>query len=462
MADEVLSKILYEKLLIQYAFKDEVVRDTLTPYLDPEVFANHSNAQIIKSIMDFMEKHEHFPRINEMKLFMKNSEAYDHLLSIMDIDTSEYDREFILGELEEFYRKSLLANVIIESQENIGKDSSKLQELPSKMMEALNFSFDTDIGLSFMDDCDKMYESLHCRDKIVPTNVKSINKLIDGGFHEKTLNIVMGASNIGKSAVLCSFATDFLLQNKNVLYLSLEMSEEKVSERILANMFDTEMDFLKMMDKDKFKKKHEAIKKHLKSNLVIIQRGAKTVSSNKLRQILKDLKRKKKFVPDVVCVDYLGLMVPNNNKKDNNTYTEQKTISEELRAVMVEEDIVGMTAVQTNRSGYNNVELDLTSISDSIGVVATCDTMFGISQSDELKAAGRFNFSLLKNRYGPNNIRIFVGINYAKMRVYDVEDLDTLNIPTTKEKLVDDAAIEVLQGLGSNRRERKNQVLGIE
>ncbi len=458
---EELNKILYEKLLIQYLFNDEEVRNRLIPYLNPEVFMLQNNSKVIKEIIEFMNKHEHFPRINELKISISNSEVYDHLISIMDIDVSEYDKLFILGELEEFYRKSLVANIFVEASSNLSKNSEDLQDTPDKLREALSFTFDTNIGLSFMEDSEKMFNSLHDKDKVMRTNIKSFDDLIEGGLHEKSLNLILAATNMGKSLIMCSMACNFLLDNKNVLYLSLEMSEEKISERILANLYDIEIGHLKLMDKKSFQRKHDIIKKHLKSNMVVIQRSPKSVNANKLRQILKELKMKKNFKPDVIIVDYLGLMSTNNKSKDSNSYTQMKEVSEELRAVMVEENVVGLSAIQTNRSGIGISELDLTNISESIGTAATADLIWGVTQTDELRISNKFIWSILKNRYGINGTRIFVGVNYPKMRIFDCNEEETNKTVEKNTTLLDDAATEVLSTMRENKKQKK-QAMGIE
>jgi len=274
-------------------------------------------------------------------------------------------------------------------------------------------------------------------------------------------------TNVGKSLCLCSLAANFLLQNKNVLYISLEMSEEKISERIDANLMDVAINDLKMLDKKTYMKKSEMIRKHIRSNFHVIQYGAKTVNANRVRAILKELKVKKGFVPHAVVVDYIGLMSTNNKNKDSNSYNEMKTISEELRAVFVEESLVGWSAVQTNRSGMNNVDLDITNMADSVGTAATADLIIGITQTDELKCAGRFRWSIIKNRYGLNGQYRLVGVDYPKMRVYDIEDEEGNEVqhPDTKTqttKIVDDMAVEALKSLRNTSTTKKKEIIGFD
>lgn len=461
MSDEAMTKTLYEKLLIQYMFKDDEVRNVLVPHLSPEVFMNHLNSQCVKSVMEFLEAHSHFPRMNELKLFIKETEIYDHLLEIMNIDTSEYDRDFILGELEEFYRKSLFANVIMDSSENIRNATDTLQNYPDKLREALAFTFNSSIGTSLLDDQEKIFDAMHDKDKVISTGIKYLDRLIEGGCHEKSLNLLMAATNVGKSLIMCALSKNFLAQNKKVLYISLEMSEEKIVERLLANIFDIALNDLKTMPKAEFMRRYELIRKFLKSDFKVVQYGAKTVSANKIRSILKDYQVKKNYTPDVLIVDYLGLMNTNNKSKDSNSYSEMKLISEELRAVAVEYGMPIWSAMQTNRNGFKNVELELTDIADSIGTAATADLIIGVTQNDELKEAGKFIWYILKNRYGLNDQKLFVGVDYPKMRIYGLESEEKEELVKPKN-IVDDSSVQILRALESNKKSKIDNLSGVE
>jgi replicative DNA helicase len=463
MSDENPNKTMYEELLIQYIFNDSDVREKILPYLNPDVFSSYIHSQIIKEAQEFMEKYQTFPKVSELKISINREDVYNKLISIMNIDSSQYGKEFILSELEEFYRKSLLCNVIMDASETMDKDSCNFSDYPDKMREALAFSFSNEIGTSFVEDCDKIYDALHNKDSVISTGIKALDNYTDGGAHEKSLNLIMGGTNIGKSLILCGMSVNFLLQNKNVLYISLEMSEEKITERILANMFDIDLNQLKMIDKKTFIRKHASVVNGLKSNFVTIQYGAKTINSNRIRSILKELKIKKNFVPDVLVVDYLGLMTTNNKTKDSNSYSEMKSISEELRSVAVEENLIVWSAVQTNRNGIKSAELDLTDIADSIGTAATADLIIGVSITDEMREAGRYIWMLLKNRYGLNQQKMYVGVCFPKMRVYDIDDDEDDKImqkPTNN--LVDDAAITAISTIRNNSRARINNAVGIE
>ena len=460
--EDALTKTLYENLLIQFLFKDEEVRDRLVPYLNPLVFSNTINSHIIGHILSFMEKHTHFPRMNELKLFIKSGEDFDKLLEIMNYDSSEYDRDFILGELEEFYRKSLLLNCQIEMRENMSKPTNTLQDFPDRIRESLAFTFDTQLGLSLLDDEDKVYNSFNSNDKIFPTGISALDHILNGGLGEKTLNLIMAPVNLGKSLCLCGLSVNFLKQNKKVLYISLEMSEQKIMERILANLLDENINELKNISKEKFKAKLSKIKSALKSDFKVVQYGARTLNSNKIRSILKEYEIKKKFKPDILVVDYLGIMIPNNKTNDSNTNSIMKNVSEELRAVGVEYGFPVLSAIQTNRGGFNNMQLELTDVSQGISIQEASDLTLSLAQTDEMKAAGKYKMSVLKSRYGLNGFNFYIGVDYNHMKIYDVDESQDLSQVITPKNIIDDASVEVLKQTGSNVKQNRARLTGIE
>lgn len=440
-----LDPLYFEKLLIHYIFRDETVREKVLPYLNVDVFDGEDTIDIVKVLVKYIEEYQNFPTKKNLKLMM-DSGTFSKLMEIINLeDVDEYDREFVLDQLEEFFRGKLALEAILDAKDGLDSgDEKKLTESPDKLREALSFTFDTNIGLNVVEDGERMFAALHDRDKVVSTGLKTLDQLIEGGFHEKSLSLVLAESNLGKSLIKCALSTNSLLQNKNVLYVSLEMSEEKISERILANAFDIELNMLKMLDKNTFITKLSTMKEQTSGQLYVVAYPPKSINSNRLRNIVKELKTKKKFVPDIIFVDYMGLMSPNSSRKTDNSYSEQKTVSEELRAIAVEFGIPVVSAVQTNRGGFGNSELDMTDIADSIGTVATADVIFGVTQTQEMREAGRYTFLLLKNRYGENKKKCYIGVNYPKMRIYDVEE----DSGTSKDiKPDEDATAEIVTSL---------------
>ena len=416
--------IFFEKVLIKFLFTNEKIRDRTVPFLKPEIFEDHKNLQIMKTAISMNEKFENFPSIPEMKLELSNEEVYNRLTEIMDMDISEYQSEFLIEEIEEFIRNKLIHNVNVEIAMNLNNsDADKLKQTPDLLREAISFSFDTKVGLDFLEEKDRLFDHLHNKDRVVKTSIDQFNTYIEGGFHEKSLTLFMAETNLGKSLIMASLAVDCILRNKNVLYVTCEMSENKISERMMANMFDISTDDLKLLTKSKFDEKFESLNKQVKKKMVVKEYPPRSVNTNHLRNLMKELKVRKKFVPDIIFIDYIGIMNPVHKNKGDNTYLEIKRISEEVRALAVEMSIPIVSAVQNNRGGFGDSEIDLTSISDSIGTAATADIIIGVTQSQEMRNAGKFTWLILKNRYGLNKRVMSVAVDYYKMRVY--EDLES-------------------------------------
>lgn len=419
-----LSATDFEKLLIFYLFNDEKVRDRLVSYLTPDVFSDPDNAKLVQSISDFLEKYSRFPLVTELKIFIKDSEIYLHLIeNILTIDSSDYDRDFILSELEEFYRKKLLSNVVKEVGRNISeKDTQEFNSVPDQMREALSFSFQEAVGWSLLEDKEKYYDAIHSKELVLPSLIEKFDYHIEGGFHKKTLNLFMAKSGSGKSLIMCSLGTNFALQNKKVLYITLEMSEQKIMDRLLANLFDIDTKEIKNLSRANFDKLYSAVQKSIANDIKIIQYPARTLSANKIRNLLKELKVKKKFEPDVILLDYLQLCSPNTQNKNWNTAEALKVITEEVRAVAIEYDLPIISAIQTNREGFKGGDVDLTQVSESIAIVFGADLLIGVYIDDNLKTAGKYLWTTLKNRYGIQDQRIFVGVDYPKMKIFNLEE----------------------------------------
>ncbi len=467
--EEAITPVFFEKLLIKFLFSDIAIREKTIPFLVPEIFEDQKNLQLIKSILEMNTKYNKFPTVPEMRLVLENEGVYNRLVEVMNMDVSVYQDEFLLSEIEEFMRSKLIHNINIDIA--MGLNDGKfddLQKYPDLLREAISFSFDTKVGLDFLDDEDRLYDYLHNKDKVIPTNIEQLNVLIDGGFHEKSLTLLLAQVNLGKSLIMCSMATDCILKNKNVLYVTLEMSEEKVSERIMSNMFDIELDDLRLLPRNKFHEKFEKIKKEVNKKIVIKEYPTASINTNHIRNLIKELKVVKHFEPDIVFIDYLGIMLPSHRNKVDNTYIEVKRISEELRALAVELGLPIVSAIQSNRAGFSSPEIDMTNISDSIGIAATADIIIAVTQSDELKALGKYRWVIIKNRYGLNNMSVSVCVNYYKMRVYEDKDsipevkIITKNTPlseTERKKNVDSVVDDVKNILNKDTNDKFKKMI---
>ena len=463
--------VFFEKILIRFLFIDDKIRDKVLPFLVPEIFEDHKNIQLIKTILAILEKFEHFPSVPEMKIELNSEEVYNRLIEIMEMDISEYKKEFLLSQIEDFIRDKMVHNVNVEIAMNLNNENEEqLKQTPDKLREALAFSFDTKVGLDFFDEEDRLYNHLHNKDRVIPTSITQLNRLIEGGFHEKSLTLFMAETNLGKSLIMTSFGVDCILRNKNVLYVSCEMSEEKISERVMANMFDIATEDLKLLTRSKFHEKFESIRKQVKNKFIVKEYPTKSINTNHIRNLVKELKVRKKFVPDIIFLDYLGIMNPTYQSKGDNTYLEVKRISEEIRGMAVELGLPIVSAVQTNRGGFGDAEIDLTDISDSIGTAATADIIIGVTQSEEFRKMGKFNWIILKNRYGLNKHTFPVNVDYYKMRIYEDSDGQTAEtaasiskIPPSdkeKQKAVDDTVQDVKDVLNKDLKDKFDKMTG--
>jgi replicative DNA helicase len=468
-----MDPIFFEKLLIKFLFINEMVRERVLPFLKPEIFDDKKNLTIVKDIIEFNYRFEKFPTVPELKIDMKDEGAFNQLLELMDVDVSEYSTEFLLEEIEEFFRKKLINNVNTEVAMALINDKMEdIKQFPDKLRESIAFSFNTKIGLDILDEEEMLYNSLRERDYVLSSGLRDLDKVIEGGFHEKSLSLFMAETNMGKSLIMGSLAVNSLLMNKNVLYITCEMSEKKISERVMANMFDVNMEDLKMLTRDKFHEKFEKVRKKIDHKFIVKEFPTKSINANHIRNVLKELETKKKFKPDIVYIDYIGIMLPIFKSKSDNTYNEVKRISEEVRGLAVETGFPIVSAVQANRSGFGAAEMSLTNMSDSIGPAATADVIIAVTQTEEFRKAGKYSWQLSKNRYGLNKKKLTVNVDYYKMRVYDTDESEitdgadqiTKDPPNSKDKIskVNNAVNDVKNVIKKDAKDKFNKMIDFE
>jgi len=458
-----MSPVDFEKILIKYLYQDVDVRDKTLPFLTPTIFDDFENKEIVKFIQTFDDKYGKFPTIPDTKLHLQDKEVFNRLMEITNLDVSEYNNDSLLNEIEDFFKKKLIWNAITDSADNLKEDNlEKMSEMPDKLRTAVAFSFNTEIGLDLLNDGDRLFEFFHNRDRGVPTGLKSLDKWISGGVHKKTLTIFMGETNLGKTLMKCAIAANMLLQNKSVLYVTLEMSEENIAGRILQNMFDLEQEEMKCLSKAKFMQRYNILKEKLNQNLFIKEYPTKGANANTFRNLLKELWIKKKFKPDVMFIDYLGICLPQFQLKSDNTYTEGKRISEEIRGLAVEEDIPIVSSVQSNRNGFGSSELSLKDIADSIGTAQGADIIIGAAQSDEFAANNKISLIILKNRYGLNKIKLVANIDKGKMRIWDDDEDYTPTAKPISQSSVSTAAAMVKTSLKKDKDETIKKIIDFE
>lgn len=419
----------YEKYIIKQLFTNPDARDKLYSFLDPKYFDDEfAHNDIIKNYIKFKQEYGTYPTPKELVTLINKEETFNALKSILKYDLDGINDKFLQEQAAEFFRQKMIMNHVYSSIEAVkDKGTAGLTGLPDSFREALSFSFDTHVGLDLFEDGDRLYKSMHHTDKVIQSGLSDLDKLIKGGFHEKTLTLLIAETNMGKSLIKCSFATNALLQNKNVLYVTLEMSEEKISERIMANLFDIAIDELILLPEDRFNRLLQKQKEKLKSKLIIKEFPTRGANTNSIRNLLKELELKKNFKPDIIYIDYLGIMTTNSKFVDGNTNIMYKVISEELRGLAVETGLPIVSANQTNRGGMGVSEIDLTDVADSIGQTMTADIIIGVTQTEEMNEQNIYAFKLLKNRYGSKFNRVSIGVDYPKQRLYDLIDEDKIS-----------------------------------
>jgi archaellum biogenesis ATPase FlaH len=297
--------------------------------------------------------------------------------------------------------------------------------IPQILSDALGVSFDAHIGHDFILDADARFEFYHTKESRTPFDLEYFNKITQGGLPRKTLNIILAGTGVGKSLAMCHFAAANMVAGLNVLYITMEMAEERIAERIDANLLDVTLDDLKVLPKDAYDKKMERLKQKVKGKLVIKEYPTACAGSANFRHLINELKIKKNFIPDVIYIDYLNICMSSRirNGANVNSYTLVKAIAEELRGLAVEHNVPVISATQTTRSGYSNSDVGLEDTSESFGLPATADFMFALTTSEELEELGQIMVKQLKNRYNDpsTNRRFVLGVDRSKMRLYDVE-----------------------------------------
>ncbi len=454
-----MTPIFFEGVIIKYLFTKTEVRERAFPYLDPKLFSDFNHVAIVKSYMKFFNDFKKYPTVSDLKLTLKEKEVYDALDKIVAKDLSEHADESILRELEIFFQKKLIFNEVARVVESIKDEDLKIiQDAPDKLREALAFSFSSQVGMDLVDGVEEFYDWLHSPNRTISSGLSCLDYYIEGGFAKETLSVFMGESNIGKSITLAALAVNCLMQKNNVLYLTLEMSDFKTARRMLANLFDIPIGEMKAVTKATLIAKKEEMEKELDRRLILQKYPTGTMTANHIRNLLKELKMKKGFVPDIIFIDYLGIMKPINSKREGNMYQDVKTICEEVRAIAVENDVPIVSVAQISKGGYSSAEIELKDVAESMGLIHTCDVIVGITQSEEMRAASKFTFAILKNRDGMNKQKIYVDIDYSKMRISEPMETDPENPignVTSKQTdlpknsapmgIVDSASVDVLK-----------------
>lgn len=453
--------VKYEKYLIKKLFTDVDARDKIFPFLDPSYFDDSIHHQnIIREYQAHYAEYQKHPTPREFVARIDNDDLFKTFREVISYDVSDISQEFLYDRAGEFFRQKMLMQHTFDIMEGIKDNGTNaVTDSPDKIREALSFSFDTHIGLDFGTDAEKIYDSLHEDDNVISTGLSDFDGAIKGGFHEKTLSLFIAETNLGKSLIMGAVGVNAFLQNKNVLYVTLEMSETKISERIMANAFDLDIASLDKLSKEQFIGYYDNFKEKVESKFVVKEYPTRGANTNTIRNLVKELYIKKNFKPDIIFVDYLGIMTTNAKNANENTNITYKTISEELRGLAVDLGLPIVSANQTNREGMGVSDIGLTQVADSIGQTMTADIIIGVTQTEEMNQQGLYGFKLLKNRYGGKYSKFLVRVNYQKMRLEDAPQNPDDGYADATALKIDSATNAVVDALKFNRRAGRDKII---
>jgi hypothetical protein len=405
------------------------------PFLDASFF-DGGYKTLFKTYKHLYDKYNNPPKLEAIAISLQKSPIgdteYEDIVEIVEEASKGKDEmpdlDWLIDETEEYCKDKAVYNAIYSSINILEGDENGMDKhaIPDLLDSALSVSFDTSIGMEFFDDAEARYNLYTSEDERLALPLSALQRLTNGGLKKKSLSIALAFTNVGKSSLMCYLAGELMKQGKNVLYISMEMAEEVVYERVEANLYNTTTDDLKNMSKDEFMSKVDNLKSKTNGKLFVKEYPTSGAHAGHFRHLLKELKQKKKFNADIVFVDYVNICASSRytSMSGVNSYSYVKAIAEELRGLGVEFEVPVFSATQTNRGAANEDSPDLTATSESIGLPQTADFMMAITTNEVLQENNRQVFHLLKTRWG-NKTKVkpqVVGIDFNKMRYYDASD----------------------------------------
>ncbi len=422
-----------ETKILSNLIHDEQYCRKVIPFIKKEYFSDRKEAVLSSEIINFFTKYNKSATKEILQIEVSNrKDLTDKELTelteyIGSLTHEEVNEDWMMENTELFCKDKAVYNAILSSIKIIdGADKVHTKDaIPSILSDALAVSFDNHIGHDYLDDHHERFDFYHRVEEKIPFDLEMFNKITKGGLNKKTLNIVLAGTGVGKSLFMCHVGASHLVQGKNVLYITMEMAEERIAERIDANLLNLTMDELKVIDKDIYENRISKITNKTKGKLIIKEYPTAGAHSGHFRALLEELKLKRDFKPDVIFIDYLNICASQRMKQgaNVNSYTYVKAIAEELRGLAVEYNVPIVSATQTTRSGFTNSDPGLEDTSESFGLPATADLMFALVSNEELEGLNQIIVKQLKNRYNDPSFykRFVIGVDRAKMKLYDVE-----------------------------------------
>ena len=422
-----------ENTILRNMIHDEDYLRKVVPFIQPDYFEDHKDRVIFEEVAKFVVKYDKPASQEILNIEIENrgdvtdTEFKEIIDLVSSLSAEETNKNWLIDTTEKWCRDRAIYLALMKSIKIAdGQDNDKGRDaIPSILSDALAVSFDNHIGHDYLQDYEQRYEVYHRKEEKIPFDLEYFNKITKGGLPNKTLNIALAGTGVGKSLFMCHVASSVLLQGKNVLYITAEMAEERIAERIDANLLNVNIQEITDLPKVMFDNKVNNLAKKTQGTLIIKEYPTATAHAGHFKALLNELALKKSFRPDIIFIDYLNICASSRYSKlgNVNSYTHIKAIAEELRGLAVEFSVPIVSATQTTRSGYGSSDVELTDTSESFGLPATADLMFALISTEELEELGQIMVKQLKNRYNDPTInkRFIVGIDRAKMRLYDCE-----------------------------------------
>tara|TARA_Y100000114_G_scaffold87025_1_gene80474 strand:+ start:841 stop:2229 length:1389 start_codon:yes stop_codon:yes gene_type:complete len=422
-----------EKTILANLISNEQYARKVLPFLKPEYFQNNNEKIVFEEISKFAIKYSKLPTSISLQVELDNrkdlnEQVYKDITTLVEtLNAEPVDNQWLLDTTETFCKEKAVYNAVVDGISIIeGRDKKRKPDaLPSLLTDALAVSFDNRVGHDYFKDAEARFEYYHKKEKRIPFDLEFFNKITKGGLPQKTLNIALAGTGIGKSLFMCHMAANCLNQGRNVLYITLEMAEERIAERIDANLMNISMDDLHDLPKKMYEDKMERVYNKTQGKLIIKEYPTASAHTNHFRALIQELAIKKSFKPEIIFVDYLNICASSRFRSGTNinSYTMIKSIAEELRGLAVENNLPIVSATQTTRSGFVSTDIGLEDTSESFGLPATADFMFALISTEEMEELNQITVKQLKNRYNdPSaNKRFVLGIDRSKMKLYDVE-----------------------------------------
>ena len=438
-----------EKTTLKNLLYNEDYTRKVLPFLKPEYFEDRSERIVFSEIQKFIDQYNKRPTKETLQIDIGkrkdlNEDEYKRIVELIStLNKEEIDLDWLVNTTEKFCKDRAVHNAVMDGIHILdGKDKKHTPEaIPEILRDALSVSFDRNVGHDYLSDIERRFDFYHKKENRIPFDLDYFNRVTKGGLPTKTLNVALAGTGVGKTLFMCHQAASALAQNKNVLYITMEMAEERIAERIDANLLNISMEDLHMLNRKLFNDKITSLQSKTTGTLIIKEYPTASAGVNHYRALVNELALKRTFKPDLIFVDYINICASSRFKPGSNvnSYTYVKAIAEEMRGLAVELDVPIVTATQTTRSGFVSSDIGLEDTSESFGLPATADFMFALISSEELERAGQMLVKQLKNRYNDPTVnrKFIIGVDRARMKLFDIEQQAQNLIQPEQEKYVE-------------------------